>query len=168
MDEKVFEELIKNTGEIVLRAIGQLLREEEKDYIDDIAQETWVRVFWALKKNKIPEGEGKKAYICKIAQNETIRYLKKQKKEVQKKEKLTKNLTKSETNFSEANLLPLENMPFLSQRHRQILKHKLMGFKEKEIAHQLQIPIGSVKSALFRIREKLSRYYGGKKNDLVG
>ncbi len=48
-----------------------------------------------------------------------------------------------------------ESLDCLSQRHREVMDMRIAGFKYEEIAEELSINIGTVKSAIFKSRERL-------------
>ncbi|MCX7998292.1 MAG: hypothetical protein N3A69_04975, partial [Leptospiraceae bacterium] len=52
MSEIDFEKIVAETKTVVLSAIQKYLHEENIDYIDDVAQETYLRAYKALKQNK--------------------------------------------------------------------------------------------------------------------
>jgi len=104
-------------------------------------------------------------YLYQIAKNETLRVNEKIIKENQKKEKInqfwqtTKELFYLE-NYQTVLLKEkiLLNSKYLSSTQKEILDLYLQGYKLQEIAEKLKLQEGTVKSNIFRIKNKIKKY----------
>lgn len=156
-----FQELVSRYHQHVVRNI-RLFTKNNHD-IEDLAQETWIKVYQAIGKLKPPYHlEG---WIAKIARNTTKDWLKSQRRRISR---LTHEL-KSWHLQESATLASLQHglieevryaVDTLSPRLRQVVyEFYLYGYSASEIGQQLQIPVGTVYSRLKEAREQLSRQF---------
>lgn len=169
MTEKEIEILIKKTKKLVLSVIKKNLLPNGYPYIDDIVQETYFRLIYALKKGQFQNKSKISTYLYKIAKNETLRINHKLKKEESKQEKYKENFKQNDFNsFKLINQIydnhPIENIK-INNKQNQILSLYLQGFKLKEISEKLNLQLGTVKSNLFRIKLKIKNNKKGDKNE---
>ncbi len=163
MNSLEFSKIVSETKSIVLSAIEKNLAERFSFAIDDVVQETYLRAFKALSKNSFREDSRLSTWLYTIARNEAIRMNQKLMREEQKLNKLKANFQAnekiSETNFIENFLDYLKQVP---EKYRTVLEYYLNGKKEVEIARELNIQVGTVKSRAYRGREILKKMIGEK------
>jgi RNA polymerase sigma-70 factor (ECF subfamily) len=163
MNSNEFSEIVSQTKSIVLSAIEKNLAERFAFAIDDVVQETYLRAFKALSKNSFREDSRLSTWLYTIARNEALRMNQKLMREEQKLNKLKQNFQTNEEiherNFFENFLNYLKQVP---EKYRTVLEFYLKGKKEAEIAKELNIQVGTVKSRAYRGREILKKMIGEK------
>ncbi|MCB1158106.1 MAG: RNA polymerase sigma factor, partial [Leptospiraceae bacterium] len=153
------------TKKYVLSAIRTYIQVEYLDYIDDIAQETYLRAYKALMQGKFKEESKLSTWIYSIAKNETIRLNQKMNREFKKTERLKEEVREEiEENYSTFSLLGLKSIwKEVPIKYREVLSLSYKGKTEKEIAGTLSIQKGTVKSRMHRGKEILQRLLGRSK-----
>lgn len=153
-----FQELVKRYQPHVERKIRAFTR--NKQDIEDLAQETWIKVFQAIGKLKPPYHlEG---WLNKIASNTAKDWLRSQQRRIAR---LPQEL-KSWHPYESATLVTLHHrliekvqgaIDVLSPRLRQVVcEFYIDGYSASEIGQRLQIPVGTVYSRLKEARAQLS------------
>ncbi|MFC1669690.1 RNA polymerase sigma factor [Spirochaetota bacterium] len=166
MTEKEFAQIVNSTKNIVLSAISKNLAERFCYSIDDVAQETYIRAYNSLVKNKFRGDSSLNTWLYKIAQNEALRMNKKLGREEEKFLKSIEKIKLSSLN-SEPEEIDLdlnyiyEMIDKLPEIYRQVLQLASKGFREREISQKLNIKMGTVKSRKSRGREMLQRLLCG-------
>jgi len=129
--------------------------------IDDLVQETFYKVF--TNKEKFVENTNFKAWTFTILKNTFINNYRRQSRY---------NTGSHEVKFSNSNLMKYNYVTEISEtdiRMKEVKKKMngldkkikipfkmyIGGYKYKEIAHYLEIPIGTVKSRIFSARQEL-------------
>ncbi len=165
MKSSEFAEIISSTKSIVLGSIRKNLFPEHVDFIDDVVQETYLRAFKALSKNQFRGDSEISTWLYQIARNESLRLNQKLKRKIIKEEKLKLHLTENsyevipaenENLFSTIYNL-LNKLPFI---YKSVIEKQLAGKSEKQIALELNISKGTVKSRVFRAKELLKKWIG--------
>ncbi len=170
MNEKKFAEIVKTTKSSVLSAIRKYLSVEFYHSIDDVAQETYVRAYKGLIKNRFKEQSSINTWLYTIAKNESLRMNEKLKKEEEKFEKMVVQVNKNIDNerrnkYSEETSMDLRDLiTGLPDKYRTIMELSLLGYNEKQIADQLDIKRGTVKSRTSRGKELMQRMTKGGVN----
>jgi RNA polymerase sigma-70 factor (ECF subfamily) len=164
MKENEIQNLIKETKKLVLSTIQRYIIIEAISYIDDIVQEVYIRLVLSLESGQFQNKSKLTTYLYKIAKNETLRFNEKIIKENKKKKKL-KNygsiqkicFIKIKDNNDQAIFIDqlLLEREYLNPLQKEILSLYLKGHKLKEIAQKLNLQEGTVKSNLFRIKNKI-------------
>lgn len=156
-----FTTIVNDTKSYVLGAILKTLPEEYSHAIDDIVQETYIRAFNSLSKNKFRYDSKLSTWLFTIARNETLRMIDKLNREEKKKRKFKENNEKKFSKSFENNIIKenkeiyynyIEKLPDFQ---KQIVNLYLEGYKLKDISKMMALPIGTVKSRLNRSKELL-------------
>ena len=167
MTDKEFANIIDSTKAIVLSAIQKNLAHRFFHYIDDVVQETYVRAYKSLTKNKFRYDSKIETWLYTIARNESQRM---NSKLIREEEKIKKSKEKQDEIFKfetpEFDLAVHELYEKISQlpdKYSSVLNLVARGYSEKEIASELKLRPGTVKSRLSRGREMLQKIYQGGK-----
>lgn len=164
MNEKEIQNLIHQTKKLVLSTIQKYIHKETISYIDDIVQDVYLRLIVSLQNGQFKNKSKITTYLYKIAKNETLRYNEKVLKENQKIElikELWQNTNKlfykdnNQTRILKEQIV--SKSKYLNSTQKEILKLYLKGYKLKEIAKILNLQEGTVKSNLFRIKNKIKK-----------
>lgn len=171
--EKIFEEEMMPHVELLSTyALNSFTRNEED--VKDLVQDTMVKAFNSI--DSYQEGTNAKAWLFKIMYNTYINsYRKKKKRPNEVDFEKIKNLNNEESNeFS--NVVTIDADVFGSmvgdevamamdgltvEARTVIMLSDIMDFKYEEIAAMLDIPIGTVRSRLFRARNALKEILKG-------
>lgn len=156
-----FTVIVKETKRVVLGAIRAHLPERFSGSIDDIVQETYVRAFRALSNGKFRGDSKMESWLYAIARNETMRMSAKLMRYEKKIEKAAKGEAEKNTvltNSGEDEITHLKGLiELMTPLHRDVFTLLVNGKNEGEIALQLGIPRGTVKSRISRGRTELKR-----------
>lgn len=163
MKSSEFSKIISSTKSIVLGSIRKNLFPEHLDFIDDVVQETYLRAFKALSKNQFRGESEISTWLYQIARNESIRMNQKLNTRIQKEEKLKLQMMETanqsnpiETENLFSTILTLMNkLPYI---YKSVIEKQLDGKSEKQIALELNISNGTVKSRVFRAKELLKKW----------
>ena len=165
-----FETVVKETKYLVLKTIGETLIDRFDDATEDVVQEVYFRVFKSLEKGGFDGRSKISTWIYTIAKNESLRMNEKRLREEEKaKRYLQKNkfdLFQSDGNNSLLKEDWIESLlQTIPEVYRQTLRLYLSGKSMDEIATELQIKQGTVKSRLYRTKEWIRKYLPGVKNE---
>jgi RNA polymerase sigma-70 factor (ECF subfamily) len=166
MDKEAFASVVEETKSIVLKAIRKTLFSEYYYAIDDVAQETYIRAYRSLVKNKFKEESKLSSWLYIIARNESIRMNKKLKSGERRREKYMEinieylnsdGRNNIEEKIEKDDLLDKlsEAVKKLPDKYGNVFDLYVKGFNEKQIAKFLSISRGTVKSRIHRGKEKL-------------
>ena len=168
MDDREFAEIVKSTKGVILRAIETHLAARFYHAIDDVVQETYIRAYKALIKKKFRGDSSLETWLYVIAKNESLRMMKKLKREEDKFNNASLDLKiKGEEKW------PVDDMKImytkslerlireLPEKYRCVMELVALGFSEKQIADQLALKRGTVKSRSSRGRELMQRILKG-------
>ena len=124
---------------------------------EDLMQEIWIK---AWKGEFIPRAE-KSAWLFRIARNHVIDYIRTKKRSPGNFQELTIGIPSQYLN-PEQELISKEGMAIIKQaidnlnpELRKIINLRIEGMTYKEISKQLNVPIGTIDSYIYRIRKKL-------------
>ena len=153
-DENAFANLFEG----LKRGVFSFVYSYVKNYYtaEDLVQETFIKV--KLKANLYKHGTNASAWILQIAKNTALDYLKKENKS--QVVELDENI-KDNDNDSESSLVlhDILNKHLQDEERQIVLLHLMYGYKNKEIAEILDLPIGTVlwkyNTALKKLKEKL-------------
>lgn len=140
---------------------------QDKHLTDDIVQETFIKVFENIE--KLQDYSKIEGWISTITRNTAIDFLRKQNKWNEmitsdvihmNKHKMTENYSVVESKVEM--LLTMEEikeaLQHLAAIHREIFLLKIIeNLSDNEIAEQLNISVGTVKSRYFRAKEQMRR-----------
>ncbi|MGV3666439.1 MAG: RNA polymerase sigma factor [Leptospira bouyouniensis] len=165
-----FETVVKETKYLVLKTIGETLIDRFDDATEDVVQEVYFRVFKSLEKGGFDGRSKISTWIYTIAKNESLRMNEKRLREEEKAKRfLQKNksdLFQVEDNNSFLKEDWIESMlQSIPEVYRNTLRLYLSGKSMEEIAIELQIKQGTVKSRLFRTKEWIRKTLPGVKNE---
>jgi len=174
MDQEAFASIVEETKSIVLKAIRKSLFSEYYYAIDDVVQETYIRAYRSLVKNKFKGQSKLSSWLFTIARNESIRMNRKLKSGERRREKyVEKNLEylndSEENNIEEKmernDLIEKLNeaVKKLPDKYEEVIDLYIKGFNEKQIAGFLSISKGTVKSRVHRGKKKLKEIFNGEK-----
>ena len=153
MNEKEFAELVKNTKNTVLSAIGKNMTPRFYHAIDDVAQETYIRAYRALEKNSFKGDSSIETWLYTIARNESIRMNQKLLREEEKSRKVSAvTKMKEDDNSSDSENMEYmrEQISYLPKKYKDVLVLSSEGFNINDISQKLGIPSGTVKSRTAR------------------
>ena len=142
-----------------LRALFLRLTNGNKDLADDLAQETFIRIY------KYLSGFNAKAqfktWLFRIAYNVFYEYYNKNKRESAHFVPLNENMNKAETEITidYQNALNVLNE---NEKITIILSYE-KGFSHSDISKILNQPLGTIKTNILRGKEKLKKFYGYEK-----
>ncbi len=167
-DKKAFDLLVLKYQRKVMSIIARLVRQPAE--IEDIAQETFIKVYRA-----IPNFKGESAFytwLYRIAVNCTHTYVEKNlKRSLLPDEKITLdegtfalNPSLIDSHTPESHLVNQEIVQVIAQSmaelpeelRRALELRELEGLSYDEIAEQMQTPVGTVRSRIFRAREAIA------------
>ena len=167
-DKKAFDLLVLKYQRKVMSIIARLVRQPAE--IEDIAQETFIKVYRA-----IPNFKGESAFytwLYRIAVNCTHTYVEKNlKRSLLPDEKITLdegtfalNPSLIDSHTPESHLVNQEIVQVIAQSmaelpeelRRALELRELEGISYDEIAEQMQTPVGTVRSRIFRAREAIA------------
>ena len=166
MTETEFADIIKSTKNIVLSAVQNHLPERYYHAIDDVVQETYIRAYSSLKKNKFREDSSIGTWLYAIAKNESFRMDKKLAREENKFQRSVEEIKLN--NFNKENetkddILDLySKIEILPEKYRNVMELAVIGMSVRQIADKLEIKIGTVKSRASRARWMLQKLLLGE------
>lgn len=165
-----FESVVKETKYLVLKTIGETLIDRFDDATEDVVQEVYFRVFKSLEKGGFDGRSKLSTWIYTIAKNESLRM---NEKRLREEEKAKRYLQKNKSNLFQSD----ENHSLLKQEwiestllkipevYQKTVRLYLSGKTMDEIANELNIKEGTVKSRLFRTKEWIRKSLPGVKNE---
>lgn len=161
MNETEFSRIVEDTKKIVLAAVGRYLHPDLYEEIDDVVQETYIRAYRSIAAGKFKGESSPGTWLYVIARNESLRMNKKLKKisaaSIESAGHLPDHRNSESRAETEEQLY--EKVSMLPEKYRDVIELVLRGFSEAEIAAELKIKPGTVKSRSFRGREILQKLY---------
>ena len=170
-DQRAFELLVIKYERRIQRLIGRMVR--DVDLVEDIAQETFIRAYRALRQFR---GDAQfYTWLYRIAVNTAKKFLMDLKRNPTVSENFFKSADDDETSPVENELTSPETpeavlaskeiaqmvnsaMDALPEELRQaITLREIEGLTYEEIADAMSCPIGTVRSRIFRAREAISQ-----------
>jgi RNA polymerase sigma-70 factor, ECF subfamily len=167
---KVLSVLYKRYSAMVYRFSVKMSHDSELS--QDLTQDVFCKAFDSLDTFKLKNKNSFKNFLFTIAHNEYLNYYKKNKRFVNGDIK---------DNFEETNLLlqPSSEEDFFIEERNRLVRDKVDGLKSlskriinlryfqeksyKEIAEELEMPMGTVQSKLFFIHKDLKKEFANKK-----
>jgi RNA polymerase sigma-70 factor (ECF subfamily) len=159
MTDEEFARIVQDTKGYVLSAIEHNLPERFLGAIDDVVQETYLRAYRHLEKGKFREESALSTWLYSIARNESLRMAGKLGREEKRSggelnEEIT---TKGEPLFDHDRDALQDAIDRLPESYRGVMKRVALGLSEQEIALEMSLRPGTVKSRAHRGREMLRR-----------
>ena len=164
-EEGAFNELFKAFNHKIYRTALRMLKEEQSAH--DALQETFLNVYRAARHFRGDSKVG--TWINRIAINVCLEMIRKNRKhDLRSDEDVSENLTlvdeDGQTPFESIEQAELRRrvqraLGRLGSKHRDVVRmHDLEGYTIREIADELNVAEGTVKSRLFYGREELKKY----------
>jgi RNA polymerase sigma-70 factor (ECF subfamily) len=162
MTEAEFAAIVGRTKKIVLSAVRKHLAARFSYAIDDVAQETYLRGYRHLTGGWFRNESAIESWLYAIARNESLRMNKKLMREEEKAEKAAQQLNENpHEDLLRVNKENLDSLiSGLPEKYRNVMTLKIRGKTENEIARQLGINTGTVKSRFARGKEMLQKIAG--------
>jgi RNA polymerase sigma-70 factor, ECF subfamily len=158
VNEIEFASIVGTTKRTVLKAVRKHLAARFSHATDDVVQETYMRGYRHLSSGKFRNESSIESWLYTIARNESLRMNRKLVREEEKAEKSAEQLTyRPEQIFYEEHINLGKLIDRLPEIYRQVVMLKVQGLSEVEIASQLKINEGTVKSRFFRGKELLQK-----------
>lgn len=159
-NKHAFKQLYDSYADYALRTAYGITK--TKHDASDIVQETFIKVFRNASSFDVTKSF--KPWFYQILVNEARRFIKKQSKQAMPVE------TEETLDFFHQTKEKEDDLPLaleeLDQNDRTILILKYIdGFKEKEIAEMLKLNINTVKSRLYKARQRLKSAMGGEDDE---
>ena len=161
MNEHKFAAIVKDTKPIVLGAIEKNLIAAYYHFIDDVAQETYLRAYRALSKNSFKGDSSLSTWLYTIAKNEAKRMnLKLLKEEIKTKRKAEKEYQQADTKMGKIDIdiialnSGINNLP---HKYKEVLLLIKDGYTIEEVSTQLGMSSGTVKSRISRGKDILRK-----------
>ena len=169
MNDKEFAGIVNTTKPVVLSAIKKYVSAEHYHLIDDVVQETYLRAYRSLIKNSFRGDSSVQTWLYAIARNESLRMMKKVnreeiklKKKAQKMEELATGKSAEEQDDTNVKKIDLKvTISSLPEKYKSVMELVSLGFSEKQIADELSLKQGTVKSRVFRGKFLLQRIIAG-------
>lgn len=162
--ESDFRAIVSSTKPAVLGAIRHHLAVGLRDMIDDVAQETYLRIYRYIEKNGMAaiRQEALSSFAYVIARNESLRANKKHRRaRIEVPDSLPDLLAHRQ---SEMQATMQAALGLLDPDLQPIFGLRTAGFSTDEIATKLGMPSGTVKSRLHRarrvLRERAADWFG--------
>ncbi len=161
MNEREFYNFVEETKGLVLSAIRKYMASHYYHSIDDVAQETYIRVYKSISKMKFIDEKSRNNWLYTIAKNETLRMLHKLNREEHKLNKAKESMPLDAKNdlqkYNEDIIEMKDVISTLPEKYRSIFELLIQGFTESQIADKLSMKSGTVKSRIHRGRELIIR-----------
>ena len=161
MTEKEFADIVGSTKKIVLSAIEKHLSARFYHSIDDIAQETYLRAYRSMTKNKFRGDSSIGTWLYTIAKNESLRMNRKLAREEEKFKKSILHIENSGEDYRREadDFEDLYNtIDQLPEIYRDVMVLVAGGYSVKQIADRLDIETGTVKSRTSRGKALLQKF----------
>lgn len=158
-NQLAFKKLYNSYADYALRTVYAITRNH--NHSADIVQETFIKVYRNI--NKFDEKRSFKPWFYQILLNESRRYMKRQNKQATavESDELIDYLHKQNSDYENYDNLE-QALDQLSEMHRTVLTLKYMNeFTEREIAQMLELNVNTVKSRLYKGRQRLKTIIGG-------
>lgn len=166
MTEKELVLFIEETKGIALAAVKRYLPGELYHLIDDVIQETYLRVYKNSGRIKFISSRGRDNWVYTIAKHETLRIRAAALREDEKIRRFTDSAASGESalDFFEDDINFLRDViSLLPEKYRVVFELLVTGFSEKEVAEKLSIKHGTVKSRIHRGKDLISRNISGSR-----
>ena len=152
-----FERLVKRYQQDVLRSIRVFT--QNKSDVEDLAQETWIKVYQAIGKLKPPYHL--ESWLFKIAQNTAKDWLKSQQHRMSRLTNEIKSWQLQDSamiaNLRQGLIEKVRNaIDSLSPKNRQVVyEFYICGYSASQISQRLRVPVSTVNSRLKEARKQL-------------
>jgi RNA polymerase sigma-70 factor, ECF subfamily len=161
MTEREFAEIVRDTKRVVLSSVGKHLPARFSHVIDDVVQETYLRAYRGLVKGKFRGDSALGSWLYTIAKNESYRMAGRLVREEEKAKKAGERMSLLAVGEYESLETLRIGIARLPEKYRLVMEMGSAGMSESEIAKELSIRKGTVKSRLSRGRDLLYRLSEG-------
>ena len=156
-----FKEVIETNKQNIKNIIRLITKEDN----EDLEQEVYLKIW--KNSDKYKEQGSIKSWICSIAKNTSLDYLKSSYHKVQQtstSEDLVLTNIKDKKNSPEANIVKLERQKrivkainSLKPKFKEvIILCEINGYSYEECANRLKCPIGTIKSRIYNAKKELA------------
>lgn len=159
MTEKEFQSIVSSTKRAVLGAIRHHLSPALHQWVDDVAQETYLRLYRYLEKQGEVQGESLSSLAYVIARNESFRMNRKMGREDIRSNQFDNVVDDRPTREQNSEETLSAALSLLDEELAPVVALTAGGYRTAEIAARMDIPVGTVKSRLHRARKKLRNSY---------
>lgn len=157
MTEREFAAIIGRTKAVVLSAVRHHLAARFFHAIDDVVQEAYLRAYRSLASGRFRGDSEMSTWLYAVARNEALRMNEHLEREERKLLKMKERMDAA-SGDRESGLGDLyEAIERLPEKYRQVLELAVHGMPVCDIARELAIEAGTVKSRASRGREMLYR-----------
>ncbi len=169
IDDKEFIDLFEETKGIALAAVRSHLGAEHHHAVDDVIQETYIRVYRGYDPLRFADRSSRDGWIYTIARNEASRMTMRLRREAMKARLLALSTSESDDDdtggLDEDIRMMKEIISGLPEKYRAIFELLILGYSESQIADALSLRRGTVKSRIHRGRDIIFRTAGAKEWD---
>jgi RNA polymerase sigma factor (sigma-70 family) len=165
-DQSAYNRLMTKYNQMIHNLIYRMIYKKED--VDDLTQEAFIKAFNSL--NRFDKQFSFATWICKIATNNSIDYLRKKKLSTFSIDKeIVSDDDSMQFEIPDSNFIPDRNI--LDSERKKVLEEAIMSLPEKykqviilrhreemdyeDIAEKLDLPLGTIKAHIFRGREML-------------
>lgn len=160
MTEAELTSAVEQGKQAVLRAVRKHLPGDLASHAEDVVQETFLRFFLTFRGKSPLVGDDLNRWLYVAARNESLRAARKYRRGGFALLRWIQSAPSDVSDAGEENAPPslqgpIEKMP---KKFREVTEMRMQGKAVAEIARELKIPQGTVKSKLARGRDWLARY----------
>ncbi len=168
-DNSAFEFLIMRYSESINRLLVSRLRGDAAQEVDDLMQESFIKVYINLHRYDPKYTFGQ--WIYTIARNTAIDLQRRRQDEFSLDDRFTTppeerspNPEQSIINSQKRTEIE-DGISYLSPRHQELFRMRFLDeYSYEEIAEKLKMPLGSVKTNIHRARAQMCRYITEREN----
>lgn len=168
LTEAEFAEIVSSTRKVVLAAVRRNLDARFVDAVDDVVQETYLRAYRSLARGKFRGDSALSSYLYAIARNEALRMNRRRGREENRMSstgEVSREIVDDRASTAEVAETRVEQdrlvrlLEGLPEKYREVLRLYGAGRSQQEIADELGLEPGTVKSRTSRGKEMLRKLW---------